>query len=122
MTPQRSDSVAASSPGLLESHYAPRTPLYLVEAGAIASARPKGRAAALISSAVSGASLEATAGRFALARYLSPTGDLVEAAAGLFAALHELDSGGFDQIWAEKARDAGLGPAINDRLSKASKK
>ncbi len=115
-------SIAASSPGLLESHYAPRTPLYLVETGAMAAARPSGRAAALVSSAVSGASLEATAGRFALARYLSPTGDLVEAAAGLFAALHELDSGGFDQIWAEKARDSGLGPAINDRLFKASKK
>jgi len=115
-------SVAAASPGLLDSHYAPRTPLYLVAAGAMASARPSGRAAALIASAASGATLAATAGRFALARYLSPSGDLVEAAAGLFAALHELDSVGFDQIWAELAADRGLGPAINDRLRKASKK
>jgi len=30
--------------------------------------------------------------------------------------------GGFDQIWAEKADGHGLGPAINDRLFKASKK
>jgi hypothetical protein len=47
---------------------------------------------------------------------------LVEVAAGLFAALHELDGGGFDEIWAELAGGQGLGPAINDRLTKASKK
>jgi L-threonylcarbamoyladenylate synthase len=115
-------SVAAASPGLLDSHYAPRTPLYLVDAGAMAAARPRGRAAALVLSPASRADLAAIAGRFELARYLSPTGDLVEAAAGLFAALHELDSGGFDEIWAERAVDRGLGPAINDRLNKASKK
>ncbi len=113
---------AAASPGLLDSHYAPRTPLFIVERGAFALARPRGRAAALITSPASSATLEATAGRFALARYLSPSGDLVEAAAGLFAALHELDSGGFDEIWAELALPQGLGPAINDRLYKASKK
>jgi L-threonylcarbamoyladenylate synthase len=115
-------SVAAASPGLLASHYAPRTPLYLVEAGAIASARPKGRAAALVIGPASSSAMADIAGRFELARYLSPSGDLVEAAAGLFAALHELDRGGFDEIWAERAVDRGLGPAINDRLGKASKK
>jgi len=120
--PLEAASVRAASPGLLESHYAPRTPLRLFEAGGIASARPAGKAAALILSPASGSVLAATSGRFELARYLSPTGDLVEAAAGLFAALHELDSGGFDEIWAELAADRGLGPAINDRLHKASKK
>jgi L-threonylcarbamoyladenylate synthase len=115
-------SVAAASPGLLNSHYAPRTALYLVESGALAEARPKGRAAVLVTSAASPATQEATAGRFALARYLSPSGDLVEVAAGLFAALHELDGGGFDQIWAERATGRGLGPAINDRLYKATRK
>ena len=114
--------LAPPSPGLLENHYAPSTPLYLVGSGAIASARPSGRAAVLVSSALSDATLAETAGRFALARYLSPSGDLVEAAAGLFAALHELDSGGFEEIWAELAADAGLGAAINDRLRKASRK
>jgi L-threonylcarbamoyladenylate synthase len=113
---------AAASPGLLDSHYAPRTPLYLVEAGAIARARPRGRAAALILSPASKADFPVIARRFALAQYLSPTGDLVEAAAGLFAALHELDEKGFDEIWAERAVDRGLGTAINDRLYKASTK
>jgi len=115
-------TVVAASPGLLDNHYAPRTPLYLVETGAIARAKPKGRAAALILSPASKDGLAAIARRFALARYLSPTGDLVEAAAGLFAALHELDEKGFDEIWAERAVDRGLGPAINDRLYKASTK
>lgn len=119
---RRDPSQPVASPGLLESHYAPRTPLYLTDPGAIASAKPKGKAAALIISAASGATLTATAGRFAFARCLSPTGDLVEAAAGLFAALHELDAGGYDEIWAELAPELGLGPAINDRLKKASKK
>jgi L-threonylcarbamoyladenylate synthase len=115
-------SVAAAGPGLLENHYAPRTPLHLFDTGCIASVRPAGKAAALILSPASSAVLADTAGRFELARYLSPTGDLAEAAAGLFAALHELDLGGFDEIWAERAMDRGLGPAINDRLKKASKK
>jgi L-threonylcarbamoyladenylate synthase len=47
---------------------------------------------------------------------------MVEAAAGLFAALHELDGGSFDEIGAERAGSGGLGPAINDRLRKASTK
>jgi Sua5/YciO/YrdC/YwlC family protein len=115
-------SVAQASPGLLKSHYAPRTPLYLVPQGAIAAARPAGRCAALLLGPASPESLAVTAGRFALTRYLSTSGDLVEAAAGLFLALHELDSGGFAQIWGEYAPNFGLGPAINDRLYKASKK
>ncbi len=96
--------------------------MFLTEAGRIATAKPTGRAAALVLGAALGASLETTTERFALTRYLSPTGDLVEAAAGLFAALHDLDAGGFDEIWAELAPGGGLGPAINDRLFKASQK
>jgi L-threonylcarbamoyladenylate synthase len=115
-------SVAAASPGLLASHYAPRTPLYLVGAGRIGQAKPRGRAAALLIGPSTPESLAAIQGIFDQARCLSPAGDLVEAAAGLFAALHELDGAGFDQIWAERAPGRGLGPAINDRLQKASKK
>jgi L-threonylcarbamoyladenylate synthase len=113
-------SVAAASPGLLKSHYAPRTPLYLVETGALGTARPRGRAAALALGSAIGSSPGEE--RFVLMRRLSESGDLVEAAAGLFSALHELDCGGFDELWAERAPDKGLGPAINDRLYKASKK
>jgi Sua5/YciO/YrdC/YwlC family protein len=117
-----SSDTPAASPGLLDNHYAPRTPLRLVEAGRLLDVQPRGRAAVLLYGTADLKALGPAASRFALSRILSMNGDLVEAAAGLFAALFELDRGGFEEIWAEKAPDRGLGPAINDRLYKASKK
>jgi L-threonylcarbamoyladenylate synthase len=55
-------------------------------------------------------------------RVLSETGNALEAAANLFDLLHELDSLGPSRIRAEMAPPEGLGLAINDRLSRASKK
>jgi L-threonylcarbamoyladenylate synthase len=51
---------------------------------------------------------------------LSATGDLVEAAAHLFAHLHRLDEGGTRQIAVSPIPHHGLGVAINDRLSRAA--
>ncbi len=51
---------------------------------------------------------------------LSPSGDLVEAAARLFAALHELDATGAVGIAVAPIPDRGLGRAINDRLRRAA--
>ncbi|MEQ8256559.1 MAG: L-threonylcarbamoyladenylate synthase [Roseovarius confluentis] len=51
---------------------------------------------------------------------LSPTGDLVEAAASLFAALHALDAKGATGIAVAPVPDTGLGRAINDRLRRAA--
>jgi L-threonylcarbamoyladenylate synthase len=112
----------AAGPGMLDSHYAPRTPLRLVAEGALSSARPEGRAAALVLDPGRLEALGAAAARFAHTRVLTMSGSLVEAAAALFSALHDLDQGGFDEIWAERVSDSGLGPAINDRLFKASVK
>jgi L-threonylcarbamoyladenylate synthase len=53
-------------------------------------------------------------------RVLSETGDLSEAAANLFGMLHEMDALGASRIHAERVRDEGLGPAINDRLFRAA--
>jgi L-threonylcarbamoyladenylate synthase len=111
-----------AGPGLLENHYAPRIPLRLVEAGGLDSAHPSGAAAAIVFDASRREALGQGRGRFAQIRVLSASGDLLEAAAALFAALHELDQGGFDEIWAERVPDQGLGSAINDRLYKASRK
>ena len=105
-------------PAIAAARLTTRLPAIVAGAEAPASVserKPTGTPASAATSA-------AITGRFALVRQLSPSGDLVEAAAGLFAALHDLDGGGFDQIWAEKADGHGLGPAINDRLFKASKK
>ncbi len=113
-----------TSPGQLPSHYAPRTPLYLYARGALAGLRPRGRAAALLFEPESLEALEASgsAAAFAATRVLAPNGTALEAAAALFAVLHELDAGGFDAIYAERLPDAGLGRAVNDRLYKASEK
>ena len=51
---------------------------------------------------------------------LSPSGDLVEAAAGLFDCLHRLDDMGAAKIAVSPIPDTGLGAAINDRLRRAA--
>jgi L-threonylcarbamoyladenylate synthase len=52
---------------------------------------------------------------------LSPSGDLVEAAANLFSALRELDTAGATAIAVMPIPRAGLGEAINDRLQRAAR-
>jgi L-threonylcarbamoyladenylate synthase len=52
---------------------------------------------------------------------LSPSGDLAEAAANLFAALRKLDASGAEAIAVMPIPDKGLGEAINDRLRRAAR-
>ena len=51
---------------------------------------------------------------------LSPSGDLVEAAANLFGYLHAMDALGPEVIAVSPIPDRGLGRAINDRLARAA--
>lgn len=51
---------------------------------------------------------------------LSASGDLMEAAANLFARLHDLDAMGATHIAVAPVPDHGLGRAINDRLRRAA--
>jgi L-threonylcarbamoyladenylate synthase len=51
---------------------------------------------------------------------LSERGDLIEAAANLFAHLRALDAVGAKAIVAMRVPDQGLGEAINDRLRRAA--
>ncbi|HVJ76210.1 MAG TPA: L-threonylcarbamoyladenylate synthase [Hyphomicrobium sp.] len=51
---------------------------------------------------------------------LSPSGDLIEAAANLFAALRSLDASGATTIAVTPVPKEGLGDAINDRLERAA--
>src|SRR3546814_20720540 len=51
---------------------------------------------------------------------LSPSGDLVEAAARLFELLHIAEDSGRDAIAIAPVPDTGLGRAINDRLRRAA--
>ncbi|MEW6549546.1 MAG: L-threonylcarbamoyladenylate synthase [Spirochaetota bacterium] len=120
--------IAQASPGQLDSHYAPRSALLLFEQGGLCESgvleggalRGSSRAALVFDGARAGV-LESS-GRFEAVFALSDKGDMAEAAASLFALLHNLDSLGFDCICAEKVPDDGLGRAINDRLFRASRK
>ena len=94
---------AITSPGQLASHYAPRTKLRL-------NARDAAPGEALLGF---GPSTAATLN-------LSPSGDLAEAAANLFAMLRTLDAEGASAIAVMPIPSVGLGEAINDRLTRAA--
>ena len=118
-----------ASPGQLKSHYAPHTALSLYDwmgmPAAIQSLAGRGFApgrAVAIAFDASRARIFESMGLFERVRVLSERGDMREAAARLFALLHELDNEGFAAIYAERVPDEGLGRAINDRLFRASKK
>ncbi|MEZ5853803.1 MAG: L-threonylcarbamoyladenylate synthase [Hyphomicrobiaceae bacterium] len=96
-----------NAPGQLESHYAPGLSVRLQ-----ASAPRPGEAFLAF-------------GPFAPAYdgpllNLSPTGDLVEAAANLFEALRRLDHSGANGLAVMPIPDIGIGRAINDRLRRAA--
>ncbi len=95
------------SPGMLTSHYAPDRPLRL-------DATDVGPDEALL--AFGPAPLAGAARTVNLSR----TGDPVEAAAGLFAALRALDRPELAAIAVMPIPQAGLGAAINDRLRRAA--
>lgn len=93
-----------TSPGQLQSHYAPETKMRLNVCD------PK-----------------ETEGLLAFGKApehpglnLSPSGNLTEAAANLFSMLRELDRAGFSTIAVSPIPQTGLGLAINDRLKRAA--
>jgi L-threonylcarbamoyladenylate synthase len=98
------------APGMLASHYAPRARLRLN----VDEIFP-GEAALLFGAAQPHGLDGARA-----ALNLSARGDLVEAAANLFAHLRALDASGADTIAVAPIRGRGLGEAINDRLARAA--
>ena len=95
------------SPGQLETHYAPTARIRL---GAT-DMRP-GEALLAFGPGPPGARGPSI--------NLSPTGDLIEAAANLFAALRKLDATGVSTIAVMPIPETGLGEAINDRLRRAA--
>jgi L-threonylcarbamoyladenylate synthase len=107
--PQQHSDVP-SAPGMLPSHYAPKARLRLnadsVQAGE--------------SLLAFGPSLPAGAARAERVLNLSERGDLVEAAANLFAHLRALDAAGAERIAVMPVPHDGIGEAINDRLARAA--
>jgi L-threonylcarbamoyladenylate synthase len=102
---------APLAPGMLESHYAPRTPLRL-DVRAVAPGE------ALLAF---GPQLAEGAARATKVLNLSARGDPIEAAASLFLHLRALDALGATAIAVMPIPDEGLGEAINDRLRRAAR-
>ena len=101
---------APIAPGMLASHYAPKSRLRL-EATDI---RPGDALLAFGSRPLPGVE------RAARVLNLSARGDLVEAAANLFSHLRALDAAGTATIAVMPVPHDGLGEAINDRLARAA--
>jgi L-threonylcarbamoyladenylate synthase len=100
------NSARPASPGMLERHYAPNARLRL-------NAR-----AAEAGEVLLGFGPDAPPD----AANLSPSGDLEEAAANLFALLHRLDASDARLIAVMSIPERGLGRAINDRLRRAARR
>ncbi|OJJ13310.1 threonylcarbamoyl-AMP synthase [Alphaproteobacteria bacterium AO1-B] len=101
---------APAAPGMLTSHYAPNAQMRL-------HARAVAPNEALLSFGVD--PIDGRESALAEAN-LSPSGDLVEAAAQLFQAMRTLDSSGAKTIQVQDIPNTGLGEAINDRLRRAA--
>jgi L-threonylcarbamoyladenylate synthase len=104
------DSSQPLAPGMLASHYAPRTPVRLHADGV----EPGEVLLAFGPDAVPG--MDAAAAMM----NLSSAGDLAEAATHLFGYLRALDAKGARAIAVMPVPDHGLGEAINDRLRRAA--
>jgi L-threonylcarbamoyladenylate synthase len=104
------------TPGMLESHYAPKIPLKFGPFGELLSEINPNRTGLL--------SFRRLQEGFPEAHQvlLSRNGDFAEAARNLFAGMRYLDSLDLDVILAEPLPEMGLGRAINDRLRRAAAK
>jgi L-threonylcarbamoyladenylate synthase len=111
---------APHAPGQLPSHYAPLTPLILLENPQDFRPEP-GKKYGLISYRGEDDSPYVGLHDWEQVESLSPgSGKLAEAAIRLFFVMRLLDEAGLDTIIAEPVSETGLGVAIMDRLRRAS--
>lgn len=112
---EQHQSKGLQAPGQLASHYAPRTPVMVIEHGNAFPDPPDGQrwGALCYARCTNNAAYVAE-------MVLSPTNRSTIAATNLFDYLHELDARALDCIVAELAPSEGLGDAINDRLRRGS--
>ena len=111
-SPEAGDSGLAA-PGLMNSHYSPEKPLFIFEK--LPGRLKSGSGIIFFSDAsVMPAVVEEVI-------ILSKSGDLREAAANLFTALHDMENNPFvNRIFIEKMDERGIGMAIMDRVRKAA--
>lgn len=129
----REEGAAEHSPGRLETHYAPSSPLVLLEgvaSEALETIHAESSPAMLFRSDATMASFLESSGTETLEesslvawRVLSPAGEPASSARNLFRMLRELDSMNPGVIFAEPPEgDAGISHAIRDRLERASRR
>lgn len=106
---------SVESPGQMEYHYSPATMVKIVDKITVDDYSNPGFGFLFFKTPICDYPNERS-------EVLSNAGDIKEAAANFFSALHTLDEKGLDLILAEKVPDSGLGSAIMDRLVKASKR
>lgn len=104
------------APGMLKSHYAPRTQVVLGEIETLLE-KFKWKNVGILHF---NASHKKSADKQCVSLALSTRGDLSEAAQNLFSHLRALDAMDLDIIIAETVPDTGIGKAINDRLRRAA--
>lgn len=110
------------APGQLPSHYAPLTPLILLEKPQDFKPEP-GKRYGLLSYKGEDDGAYVTMHDWDVVEALSPgSGKLAEAAIRLFFVMRQLDEAGLDAIIAEPVSETGLGVAIMDRLRRAAAK
>jgi L-threonylcarbamoyladenylate synthase len=113
------DAEAPAAPGTLASHYAPRAEVLAVALdevpAAVAGAVARGARVAVLAPAAAFAAWPSLA---AHAHHLPD--DVAGIAHALYAALRDLDAGGFDVVVAALPPTAGLGEAVGDRLRRAA--
>ncbi len=104
-----------SAPGMLSKHYSPITPFYLVSdlQQAIDESEYQRIGVLSLSESYRNPRIKKT-------YQLSKSNNLEEAAANLYAHLHELDASNLEVIFAETMPNVGIGKSINDRLNRAT--
>jgi L-threonylcarbamoyladenylate synthase len=102
------------APGDLESHYAPRKKVYLLDQSEINGLDEQGNIGMI--------RFKEAHGRIPVENQLilSQSGNMQEAAKKLFSALRTMDEMDIEYVVAELLPEEGLGRAINDRLRRAA--
>ena len=113
------NNAAASpdAPGMLSRHYSPKTPLVISDNPEMTLEMYTDQKVGLLTFS------ERVPDRPGLVQIvLSEKGDMNEAAAALYAALHELDQLSAEVIITSLLPETGLGKALNDKLLRAAEK
>ena len=118
--PKKTKADHIEAPGQVESHYAPATPLVVIDKPAD-FVPEEGVKYGLLSYRGEGNSCLMEATDWAHVEIMSPgKGKLAEGAVRLFYCLRNLDAAGVDVIVSESVSETGIGVAMMDRLRRAA--